>query len=480
MRNFAARLSGLALEYLSEHKRWQLGILLTVALLVRAVVPIAALMLHHDSSVFGSGDTESYLLPAQNLLSAGRFYTHGYPDIHRTPGYPLFLLPGLVVGHLTATTICLQIILSTLTVFLIYRIGLRLAGPAAAFCCAVLYAFEPLSIIFASLLITETVFAFFLVLFIYEALPCIEKPTLGRVVAASLAITLAAYVRPIASYVPFVVAAVLVTAALVAHREKWKLPYVALFLAIHLVLLGAWSLRNYRQAGYAGFSSIGDDNMFFYQGAAIISQKTGHSFAAVQSELGLDSDEQYVTRHPEQAQWTKGQKMAFMGRMGRRLVLENKRIYLGIHLRGMEMLMFDPGVINWAKLFKRYPTLGGLRHRIFDKGILAGIGEFRTQYPFTFYSMLLLGALLVTHYVLACMGFAVAWKQAKVAAAMMAALFTYFVVLGAGPTADARFRHPVMPIVCLFAGWALPKVLLSARELPKRTRQLVGSTVQGH
>jgi 4-amino-4-deoxy-L-arabinose transferase-like glycosyltransferase len=71
----------------------------------------------------------------------------------------LLLTVGLLLGRLEVATITLQILLSCLTVFMIYRTALLLFEPQrTAIIAAVLYALDPFSILFASLIAPETVF----------------------------------------------------------------------------------------------------------------------------------------------------------------------------------------------------------------------------------------------------------------------------------------------------------------------------------
>jgi hypothetical protein len=435
-----------------------LVLILLGSLLLRALIPIAAIATHHDPGVFRWPDTQSYLRAAQSLVDRGRFDTQGVPDVHRTPGYPLFLLPGIIVGHVDMVTIILQIIVSALTVFLVYRIGLRLAGRRTALWAAVLYAVEPLSVFYASQLLSETLFTFFIVLFVNKVIDCLERPTMIHAVTASLAITVATYVRPIGMLLPLLTAVVLLAAALVAGRGKEVFRYTVVGLGIFVIFTGMWCVRNYRQTGYLGFSSIADESMYFYDAAATIAKQKGISFQSVQDEWGYLSDQQYVKYHPEQATWTDGERFAFMGREGRRLILKSPRIYAGIRLRGIGFLMLEPGAVNWSKTFKKYPADGGLLHQIVDSGLLSGVEVLRTKYAFTFYSTVVLGIMLVGYMALACIGINMLRRRARVASALMATVIVYFVVVSAGPQVESRFRHPVMPAICIFAGYAVAEI----------------------
>ena len=435
-----------------------LVLILLGSLLLRALIPITAIAMHHDPGVFRWPDTQSYLTVAQGVVDLGRFEAQGVPDVHRTPGYPLFLLPGIKAGHIDLVTIILQIIVSALTVFLVYRIGLRLAGRRAALWAAFLYAIEPLSVVYASHLLTETLFTFFVVLFVNEVVAGIERLRMLHTVTASLAITAATYVRPIGVLLPLLTAVVLLAAALAAGRGKEVFRYTVVGLGIFVVFIGVWCVRNYRQTGYLGFSSIADESMYFYDAAATIAKQKGISFQLVQDEWGYLSDQQYVKYHPEQATWTDAERFAFMGREGRRLILENPWIYAGIRLHGIGFMLLEPGAVYWSKTFKTYPATGGLLHQVVDSGLLSGVEVLRKKYAFTFYSTVVLGIMLAGYMALACIGINMLRRRARVAWALMATVILYFVVVSAGPQVEGRFRHPVMPVICVFAGYAVVEI----------------------
>ena len=107
---------------------------LALALVLRVLLPVLAWVYTGDPKTFLNNDAPTYLKPAESLLRTGQFQyglvgRHTRPDepeIVRTPGYPVFLLPGLAAGHVIPVTIALQVLASCLTVYLVYRITLLL------------------------------------------------------------------------------------------------------------------------------------------------------------------------------------------------------------------------------------------------------------------------------------------------------------------------------------------------------------------
>ena len=147
---------------------WQV---LGLALFLRIILPVLGYYHTRDVTMFYTPDTETYVSPARELITHHRFYSFGSktllgvfpqaePEIFRTPGYPLLLIPGLLLNRLELVTISLQIMLGCLTMYMVYRTAqLLFECEKVAIIAATLYAIEPVSIIYTSKLGTETLFA---------------------------------------------------------------------------------------------------------------------------------------------------------------------------------------------------------------------------------------------------------------------------------------------------------------------------------
>ena len=107
---------------------------LALALVLRVLLPVLAWVYTGDPETFL--DRRYPVVPqtrrvtpphrAVSIRVVGRHTRPDEPEIVRTPGYPVFLLPGLAAGHVIPVTIALQVLASCLTVYLVYRITLLL------------------------------------------------------------------------------------------------------------------------------------------------------------------------------------------------------------------------------------------------------------------------------------------------------------------------------------------------------------------
>jgi len=428
-------------------------IVLAVAFAARATILVLAGIATADPRVHHSPDTKAYVALAEELHASARFQRGGEPEIVRTPGYPLLLLPGIALGKLEATTVALQIVLSCLTVYLVYRICLALFGrTAVALLGAALYALEPLSIIYSSILLTETLFTFTTALFLYCLVGYLKGGgPLGLVVAA-VALAASAYVRPVSYFLPLVVGlGLLVRAAFTRPIRRRLFVHAGVFFAVAMGLVAAWQVRNAALTGYGGFSAIADANLYFYQAASVLAADEDSSYYEMQKRMGYRDEEVYLREHPEQANWTRAQRYRHMGRKGREILIRHPMTYAKIHVKGMARALLDPGAFEYLKLFKAYPQSGGLLGVVVDKGVVSAARTLYDEQPRVFWSNLGLGVVLGVYLLFGAISLFFRSVRKHTGAVACALVALYFLVLSGGPHALGRFRHPIMPVICILA-----------------------------
>jgi len=441
-----------------------LGCVLAGALVLRVLVPILAVLFTADLSVYHTPDTKSYLALAGEMAREGRFARQGEPELVRTPGYPLLLAPGALLGEAELVAISLQIVLSCLTVWVVYQIGrLVFPHPGAALLGALLYAIEPLSVVYCSKLLTETLFTFSTVLFVYYLLRYLAAGGVRELLFSAAALAASIYVRPISYFLPGLVCAGLVVRALYGGEARGRrLGHAAAFLALSMGPVGGWQIRNAAAAGYGGFSAIADQNLYFYQAASVRAAAEGESYYTTQAKMGCGNDAVYFESHPDQRGWTAARRFRFRRREGAGIVMSHPLTYAGIHLKGMMRALLDPGAMELLKLFKLYPQRGGLLGVVVDKGLAGAVGHLARNRPLVFWSSLGLGLMLCGYWVLALVGLVWGGFLRRGPGIVLVLVALYFLVMSGGPQAVGRFRHPIMPAVCVFGGIGL---WLSLRKL---------------
>ncbi len=440
-----------------------LVIILAAALVGRVALPIVSCALNGDTSRFHANDTDSYLLPAAGLLEDGTLGRDGHPEVIRTPGYSLFLVPGLLLGSVDWVTVFLQALLGTLTVFLVHRVTRsHFGGTSAALFAAGICVLEPLSVVYCGMLLTETIFTTLLVLFLCAILQHLKSGHSACLLVAAVTLSACAYVRPIAYPLAAPVAAVLLLpyAGLVGLRQRAL--RALLFLAVVAGLVSPWQIRNGVTTGYYGLSAISAISLYFYQGAAVRSVTEGVPFYRMQQEMGHADPDRYFTQHPDQRGWDAGRRYAYFQRRGLGLIAQHPATYAAIHLKGVARAVLDPGAVDVLKYLGLYPSSGGLLGVAVDRGLLAALSQASRDAPLALWTSLSFGLLLMAAYALAVLGF---WRSPRgVPRLMIVLLVVYFVTLSGGPQSLGRFRHPIMPVIAMLAGAGAAAALDAARR----------------
>jgi 4-amino-4-deoxy-L-arabinose transferase-like glycosyltransferase len=404
-------------------------------------------------------DTTSYLEPGRNLLLHGRFVADGVPDLLRTPGYPLFLAATSLAG-LPAAALA-NVILSVFIVFLVWKLGRavfddgRIALGAAWIC-----AFEPIAVVNSAVLISETLFLALFLLSMERLAAFLRGRSLRVLAAAGLLLAAATFVRPVTYYLPIALALGLFLALARVPGLRWKAPAVLLISV--LSWLAAWQFRNWVETGYAGFSSVSDVNLYFFIAPDVAARVEHRSYIDMRNELGygcgIDCGERfylyprYLAFHPEQAEWSQGQRLAFMHSAALSVIQAHSGVYLRVCFSHLLVALFSPGTGAFRSLL--YPEeFERMSHLIAYKGPVRGAIALAKAYPWIAAEKAAFVAALLGLYLLAARGvFRGGMHRACLWLLLGMSLYFFAVTAAAGGAGiAARYRLPVMPVVCVLA-----------------------------
>jgi hypothetical protein len=276
-------------------------------------------------------------------------------------------------------------------------------------------------------------------------------------IAAAIPLCASVYVRPISYFLPIAVAAGLVVCAIGNSELRLRrLGHVAVFACVCTALVGVWQVRNDRSAGYGGFSSISDYNLYYFQAASVLSRQSGKSFEETQCSLGYVEQEVLFQQHPE-LRADRAAMYSFMRREGSRIVSQAKLQYGMIYLRGLAMLLANPGSSDFLRLINQYPESMNFRGAMVDLGLLGSVQRVWRESPSVAVWSTLLGLVNAGYFVLALLGLLNSVRPFTWPLALLLATSLYFLLLSGGPTGLPRLRHPLMPTVCMLGACVLAK-----------------------
>jgi 4-amino-4-deoxy-L-arabinose transferase-like glycosyltransferase len=364
-------------------------------------------------------DSSGYIVLARHLSAAFIHNDHRYLrlSVIRTPLYPLVASPLLAIWNSPAAVVLFQLAVSVGIAVMAAKFARQVAGNVAGMAAGVLVAVDPVSVINAHFVQTETVFTALLTGGVYVLWKACKAGSWSRAALAGSLFAAATLTRPVTIYmVPLVIALAYVSTV----RRRIVVSF-ALALAFAAPLAG-WTARNFYAADYAGISLIQDVNLLLYRAGGAISEDTGRPLERVQSQLQAEAARR------RGAAPTIGDE----GRTDRAIAMkELSKHPIGAArstARGAAAIALGPGGSSWSQLH-------------------AGAGHIVDVVLVALLATLLLSS--VAGVVLAVM--CLPWRRWF----MPLGVAIYLLAVSSGPEAYSRFRVPMVPFLAVFGGIAM-------------------------
>jgi|APSaa5957512535_1039671.scaffolds.fasta_scaffold09020_5 hypothetical protein len=382
-----------------------------------------------DLSIFYRPDTYDYIGSMKSIITAGVFEIDGRPVTLRTPGYPIFLLLGHLAGGVEIISIFLQILISTLTLFYLYKLTIHITKKQmiAKIVCS-LYLIEPLSLIFSSgLLLSETLLTLFVVLAVYYFLIFVDNYKTKTIITSSIFFILALYVKPVVIFLPIILSIYLLIG-------KFSFKHISIFLIIFFIAFGAWSYRNYIATGSFKFSTVSDVNIslnaisvLYYKHVDNVSmwnipvtnlRREGLDFFFSNIDKDKSANDEFlkdINSYRDKNYFT--------------IFINNFSISSKIYLTGLFKIVTGIGASDYFNAFR----LGGNKLNIVKSMI----------------SILLLIQLIFTYFFFIRGRMVFNKNHIKI----LLLVISYFVLISSGVFGYSRFRMPVMPFIEIISGY---------------------------
>lgn len=219
-------------------------------------------------------DSAAYLELAVNLGEHGAFarsietarvsVENPVPfEVFRTPGYPLLLaLLGWATRAVVPAVICLQVLIDTAMVALVFGMARTLMPPSWALVAGLLAATDIGHLVYTNMVMADTLFAFLLTAALWLLLQSAEKGRLAWPLGVGLIFTLAAAVRPVGTLA-------FVPGMLFLVRKRVGVRRIGTFALAALAFPAAWVVRNGIGAGVWSVSDAFDYNLCLVAAAKV-------------------------------------------------------------------------------------------------------------------------------------------------------------------------------------------------------------------
>lgn len=425
-------------------------------------------------------DSASYINTARAFLKTGRFAVSpdmpDLPQVIRTPGYPL-LIASIFWGwgdENYLPLILTQILLSLGTIIITYQCVTLLFETRIALLAALLLTLDMPSLISAQQVLTETLFTFVLSLAVLAILAVVKRPQKLLVLAClhGICLTCATLIRPIAYYLIFPIVIMVCLLLKTYLVVSWKKTGLAILLLIlpWLIGVGGWQLRNYAITGQPEFSYIQGANLLFARAAGVVAERDGITYEEARQLLGY---EEYIGLHPEIVGWEMVTHIDQRWKeQGLSLISQYPVFFLKSQLRGIVKMLAGPGERTFINYIGGYQETSGPVGDIFRLPAGRYFQKWVIERPGFFGFALLSVSYLLLIYVGISASFWHIIKRRDADWAIHALLWlmiVYFIVTSAGPEAYSRFRIPIMPVLCFYAGHGLSRIF--AKLTPHRACQ---------
>lgn len=412
-------------------------------LVVAAVAVVTGVWFFSQVHEFYTPDSPTYVIPATNLVHGNGFVNaNRTPETVRTPGYPLLIAPFVWANLDLKYLVVLQHILRVLLILAAAAFCFKARGSRIqALVTGLVLCIDLPTLEGASTVMTEIPFAVVFGVAVWllwrEVGPTIS---LGSILMAGLLSGVSVLIRPVTI---FFFVPVVIYLLLVRRSSRWRaaLAFFLAFLALPLL----WSVRNYRQTGYFGVSSLSGWQMMAFRGAGVLAINDPGDFESNlekhQKQLEATACQELQSlSHKPCAEVGVAEKSKYYGRVGSRLVLHHPVAYIKLAFRGAAVMMLGGDADRLAQLT-------GYRSSTAKKIILI-------------YTLPLL-SLSVT-------GLLALWRNDRKLFYLIFLVLSYFVVVSAGAEGYSRYRVPIMPLyaitVAAGAGFILRRVVKNNSE----------------
>lgn len=259
-----------------------------VALVVRCALFVAVQPWneHVVERTILAGDAAGYHSLALGILESGSFESYG---ALRTPAYPVFVSAVYsLAGPSVWAVLLIQMVLNVASVIMVYALGKMAFDERVALIAALLYALDIQVALYSVNLLSETLLVFVILVSSLALMRGLQRERAAWLLLAGLFLGLAALVKPVAQYLPFLAVALI----LLYPRIGWSLRLGgALGLTLVFALtISPWLYRNHVTYGHWSLSTVPRTNLLYCNVALAEATRTGRTLQDVRAELAAEAE----------------------------------------------------------------------------------------------------------------------------------------------------------------------------------------------
>lgn len=394
-----------------------------------------------------TADSGEYIHLAKNLVDYGVIYSGDYTaapkDLslysRRTPGYPIFLILTKILFNSDFLPLLLQCLLSIFNIFLGYKIAKQiLLENSNMHLFLLFFLFFPSQYIYATLYMSEILFQTSLLGCIYYLLKFETSGQFKYFYIYQILLAIAYLIKPVALFLWLGY----ILYGIIFHNNRGMAARQLAMTLFHILIIGGFFIKNYRQTGIAEYSGIGRKLLINYNMPALISSyeneetsrnrldslqlsMSHQSYASQCANIDLFIRNE-VTNHPLHF-------IALQSYGSVKFFLETGRWDLELWRRGHQHLDDIPS------LKKQFTTKG-------FSGILEELKKWNSIYLIYYVFVIITSITLFILFIKNLFRTSILRRHQF----LLVATIIYFALL-TGPSASARFRLPIFPILVILS-----------------------------
>ncbi|MCW3072735.1 MAG: hypothetical protein JWO44_2625 [Bacteroidetes bacterium] len=420
-------------------------IILLLAFIIRLTLLITVFVKNPDGIYVY--DSYGYWNLGYNMFHEGTFSQSENapldPDYYRTPVYPLFIAFAEMIGPEGFSIIILQIILSVLTCYIVYRLAEQITGNRfISNTAALIVALDLPSVAMTTIVLTETLFTFLMILSFYFFTRFLKNDQRKDILYAAVFSGLLILCRPIAFCIPLLFIAFILYKNI--RSIKIFLRNTLLYGGIVLLVLSPWLARNKITFGHFFVSVIREHNLLNYQAAAVYAERYGRSLPGSQSILRWKTFREFKGNAYKQPY----EYAAFIEKEALSVISDSPIIFMkqqviqvGYFFLKPTCAYFEIQFGHWGKGYNTIPKT----YKVFE--------SFFKRTSTVTIMLVLFQLLLMTLVYSACITGIIYMRKEKLLMICSLLILTIlcFAVMNLPPVTEARFRVPVVPLIAIIS-----------------------------
>lgn len=394
-----------------------------------------------------TADSDEYIFLAQNIAEHGVIYSGDYtsepkdPSLYsrRTLGYPVFLILTKIIFKSDLLPLLLQCMLSIFNIFLGYKIAKQIISDTSkSYLYLLFFLFFPSQFIYATLFMSEILFQTSILLCIFFLLKFESEGLYKYFFIYQLFLAVAYLIKPVALFLWLGY----ILYGVIYHNNRGVASRQIAMTLFHLMIIGGFFMKNYQQTGIAEYSGIGRKLLINYNMPALLSFYENEDYA----KNRIDSLQLSI------AFQTYASQCANIDLFIRNEVSNHPLHFIALQSYGSVKFLLETGRWDlelWKNGYQHLASTVSLKQQFASEG-LAGLFQELKKWNSIFliyYALVILATISLFILFIKSLFNTSILRRHKF---LLVATILYFALL-TGPSASARFRVPIFPILVILS-----------------------------